>query len=89
VPVVTLELSALHPVPGRRWQMSLALANNTERVIDARMGCTFRNGDRDVAATTVVMRGLQPGDKLGVPVAGPRVKAFVDNALCHVVSPLQ
>lgn len=89
VPVVTLELPGLRPGPDYRWQLSMALANNTPRTFDVTIACAFNNGDRRVSDTTVILRSVRGGEKVGADIAGPPTSQFVDNAPCHIVSPLK
>jgi hypothetical protein len=89
VPVVTLELPGLRPGPDYRWQLSMALANNTPRTFDVTIACAFNNGDRRVSDLTVILRSVRGGEKVGADVAGPPTSQFVDNAPCHIVSPLK
>ncbi len=89
VPVVSLDAASLRPVPGDRWMLTLMLANNSGRDIDARILCTFRNGDRRVGDIAVLMRDIRPGEKVATEIAGPPVTDFVDNTPCRVVSPLE
>jgi hypothetical protein len=86
-PVVTLEPPTLRPIPGGTWQLTLNLSNNTARPIDARLACTFRNGDRPVADVNVLMRDVGAGDQVGADVAGPPVTTFVDSASCNILAP--
>lgn len=89
IPVVTLELPGLRPGPDYRWQLSMALANNTPRLFDVTIACSFRNGDRLVSQMTVILRNVRGGEKVAADISGPPTHQFVDNAPCHVVSPLQ
>jgi hypothetical protein len=89
VPAVTLGLPVLRPQPGGRWILALQLANNSPHYADVRAICAFRNADRPVGEVNVLMRGVRPGDVVATEIAGPPVIAFVDNAGCQVLSPLQ
>lgn len=89
VPVVTLDLPGLRAIPGDRWELPLVLANNSGRVIDARIVCSFRNGERRVSDVAVLLREVGPGNRVTATVDGPPVTTFVDNAPCRVVSPLE
>lgn len=89
VPIVTLELPSLRVVPGGRWQLTMNLANNGQRAIEALIGCTFNNGDRRVDEVNVSLRNVGPGDKVTAEIAGPPSSIFVDNAPCAVIAPLQ
>jgi hypothetical protein len=89
VPIVTIEAPQLRAVPGDRWIMSLVLANNSGREIDARIACSFRNGTRPVADVAVMMRDVLAGDRVAGEVAGPPVTDFVDNVQCRTLSPLE
>lgn len=84
VPLVTIEATSLRAVPGANWQLALGLANNSARNLDARVMCTFRNGDRPVADVMVVMRNVPAGNRVATEVAGPPVTTFVDNVPCQV-----
>lgn len=89
VPVVTLELPGLRPSADFRWQLSMALANNTSRTFDVTIGCAFKNGDRVVSELTVILRNVRGGEKVAADVDGPPTHQFIDNAPCQVISPLQ
>jgi hypothetical protein len=89
VPVVTLELPSLRAIPGRSWELELVMANNAGRAIDARILCSFRNGQRRVQDVAVLLRDVGPGDRVAAVVDGPPVTAFVDNTPCNVLSPLE
>ena len=84
VPLVTLDPTSLSPVPGGSWQLTLGLANNSARNLDARVMCTFRNGDRPVADVMVLMRNVPAGSRVAADVSGPPVTTFVDNVPCQM-----
>ena len=88
VPIVTIDGPSLQAVPGQRWLTVLYLTNNSDTIVDSVVGCTFTNGDRKVEDTRVIMPPAGPGERIGVPVYGPRVEVFVDRVTCRVLSPI-
>lgn len=87
VPVATLDGASLQAVPGERWLTVIYITNNSADVINSVVGCTFTNAGRKVEDTRVIVPPAGPGERLGVPVYGPRVDLFVDQALCRIISP--
>lgn len=87
VPIVTLDSASLQAIPGERWLAVIYISNNSADVVDTVVGCTFTNAGRKVEDTRVIVPPAGPGERLGVPVYGPRVDLFVDQAVCRVISP--
>ena len=87
VPVVTLDGPTLKAMPGDRWLTVLYVTNNSGAAVDSQVGCTFTNGGRAVQEARVVVPTAGPGQRLGVPVYGPRTDVFVDRVLCRVLTP--
>jgi len=87
VPIVTLDGASLQAVPGERWLTVIYITNNSANVVDSVVGCTFTNAGRRVEDTRVIVPPAGPGERLGVPVYGPRVDLFVDRATCRIMTP--
>ena len=87
VPLVTLESPSLQAIPGDRWLAPIYVTNNSGAVASAQVGCTFTNGGRSVQETRVIVPTAGPGQRLGMPVYGPRTDVFVDRVLCRVLTP--
>ncbi len=88
VPIVTLDMPTLQALPGRHWLSILYLTNNSGTTVDAVVGCHFLNHGREVENVRVIIPPAGPGERLGVPVRGPRTDLFVDSATCEVISPV-
>lgn len=87
VPIVTIDGPSLQAVPGERWITVLYVTNNSGAEANPEVGCTFTNGGRPVQETRVIVPPAGPGERLGVPVYGPRTDIFVDRVLCRVLTP--
>jgi hypothetical protein len=87
VPVVTLDVPSLQVLPAQYWLSILYLTNNSASTVNAVVGCHFNNGGRTVEDVRVVIPPAGPGERLGVPVRGPRYDLFVDHVSCDVISP--
>lgn len=87
VPVVTLDVPSLQVLPAQYWLSILYLTNNSANTVNAVVGCHFNNGGRTVDDVRVVLPPAGPGERLGVPVRGPRYDVFVDHVSCNVISP--
>ncbi|MEA2847810.1 MAG: hypothetical protein QOG78_3091, partial [Rhodospirillaceae bacterium] len=87
VPNVTLDGPTLQAIPGQRWLTVLYITNNSAAAINPELGCTFTNGGRPVQETRIIVPTAGPGQRLGLPVYGPRTDIFVDRVLCRVISP--
>lgn len=87
VPVVTLDVPSLQVLPAQYWLSILYLTNNSANTVSAVVGCHFNNGGRTVEDVRVVIPPAGPGERLGVPVRGPRYDVFVDHVTCDVISP--
>jgi hypothetical protein len=87
VPIVTLESPSLQAIPSDRWVAPIYITNNSGAPANAQVGCTFTNGGRSVQETRVIVPTAGPGQRLGMPVYGPRTEIFVDRVLCRVLTP--
>lgn len=87
VPIVTLESPSLQAIPADRWVAPIYVTNNSGAPASAQVGCTFTNGGRSVQETRVIVPTAGPGQRLGMPVYGPRTEVFVDRVLCRVLTP--
>jgi len=87
VPIATLESPSLQAIPGERWVAALYVNNNSAAAINAEIGCTFTNGGNAVQETRVIVPTAGPGQRLGLPVYGPRTDIFVDRVLCRLMAP--
>jgi hypothetical protein len=87
VPIVTLDSPSLQAIPGDRWVAPIYVTNNSGALASAQVGCTFTNSGRSVQETRVIVPAAGPGQRLGMPVYGPRTEIFVDRVLCRVLTP--
>jgi len=87
VPIATIDAPSLQVIPGQHWLSILYLTNNSAATINAVVGCYFTNGGQRVEETRVVIPPAGPGERLGVPVRGPRYDIFVDRVTCELMSP--
>jgi hypothetical protein len=85
VPIVTIDGPSLQAIPGERWLTVLYVTNNSAAEANPQIACTFTNGSRPVQETHVIVPTAGPGDRLGVPVYGPRTDIFVDRVLCRLL----
>jgi hypothetical protein len=89
LPIVTLETSQFGYNEQRYWQVSIDIANNIPRLIDAEVQCTFTNGGRQVREGYFTINALQPGEHVMTEVLGPPTTTFVDGVTCQVLNPLR
>lgn len=87
VPLVTLDTPSLQVVPGRHWLSILYVTNNSSSPVNAVVACHFTNQGRDVEDTRIIVPTAGPGQRLGVPVRGPRYDIFVDRVSCQLMTP--
>jgi len=87
VPIVTIDGPSLQAIPGDHWLTVLYVSNNSGAEVRPEIGCTFTNGGNAVQQTHVIVPPAGPGERLGVPVQGPRTSIFVDRVLCNVIAP--
>jgi len=85
VPIVTIDGPSLQAIPGERWLTVLYVTNNSAAEANPQIACTFTNGGRPVQETRVIVPTAGPGDRLGLPVYGPRTDIFVDRVLCRLL----
>jgi hypothetical protein len=87
VPLMTLDAPSLQVVPGRHWLSILYVTNNSASSINAVVACHFTNQGRAVENVRVVVPTAGAGERLGVPVRGPRYDIFVDRVSCQLMTP--
>lgn len=87
VPLVTLDAPLLQVIPARHWLSLLYVTNNSAGPVAPVVGCQFTNHGRDVEITRVMIPTAGPGERLGVPVRGPRYDIFVDRVTCELLAP--
>jgi hypothetical protein len=87
VPIVTIDSPSLQAIPGDRWVAPIYVTNNSGAPASAQVGCTFTNSGRSVQETRIIVPAAGPGQRLGMPVYGPRTEVFVDRVLCRVLTP--
>ena len=87
VPIAVLDAPSLQVIPGRHWLSIVYVTNNSAATINPVVGCHFTNGGQRVEETRVVIPPAGPGERLGVPVRGPRYDIFVDRVTCELMSP--
>lgn len=88
VPIVTLDVPSLEVIPAQHWLSILYLTNNGANTVNAVVDCHFTNGGRRVEDVRVIMPPAGPGERLGLPVRGPRYDIFVDRVACEVIAPI-
>ena len=89
LPIVTLETSQFGYNEQRYWQVSIDIANNVARRIDAEVQCTFTNAGRPVREGYFTVTAVQPGEHVMTEVMGPPTTTFVDGVTCQVLNPLR
>jgi len=85
VPIVTIDTPSLQAIPASHWLAILYVTNNSGNTVNAIVGCQFTNQGRKVEDVRVVVPPAGPGERLGVPVRGPRTDLFVDQIACRVL----
>ena len=88
VPLITLDAPSLQAIPGQHWLAILYVTNNSANTVDAVVDCRFANGGQKVQDARVLVPPAGPGERLGVPVRGPRTDLFVDRVTCQLRSPI-
>jgi hypothetical protein len=88
VPIVVLDTPSLQAVPGGSWLAILYVTNNSANTVDAVVGCHFTNQGKKVEDVRVIVPPAGPGERLGVPVRGPRTDIFVDQVRCELTAPI-
>jgi hypothetical protein len=88
VPLVTLDTPSLQAIPGQHWLAILYLTNNSANTVDAVVDCHFTNGGAKVETVRLLVPPAGPGERLGMPVRGPRTDLFVNQATCQLMSPI-
>jgi hypothetical protein len=88
VPLITLDTPSLQAIPGGSWMAILYVTNNSAITQNVNAACQFMNQGQKVQNAHVVVPPAGPGERLGLPVMGPRVDLYVDRVTCQVVSPL-
>jgi hypothetical protein len=88
-PLVMIRVEGLRDID-QRWVLTLAVISGAARVIDTAVACMLRNASQQVTELTYTAAAVKPGETVVLDMIGPAVTAaYVDNALCRVVSPLQ
>ncbi len=87
VPIATLDSATLVAVPSDHWRTTLYVANNSAGMAYPEINCRFMNGDRVVQDTHIVVPAIGPGQRVSVPVQGPRTDLFVDRVPCRLLTP--
>lgn len=87
VPIATLESSSLVAIPSDHWRTTLYVANNSASVAYAEINCQFMNAGRVVQNNHIVVPAVGPGQRVSVPVQGPRTDLFVDRVPCRLLAP--
>lgn len=85
VPIVVIDTPSLQAVPGSHWLAVLYVTNNSGNTVNTVVGCQFTNQGRKVEDVRVIVPPAGPGERLGVPVRGPRTDLFVDQVACRVL----
>lgn len=88
VPLIAIDTPALQAIPGGSWLAILYVTNNSGNTVNANVACQFTNQGQKVQDAHVIVPPAGPGERLGLPVAGPRVDLYVDRVSCQVVSPI-
>jgi len=88
MPIVTLDGPSLQAIPGQRWLTVLYVTNNSANTVDAVVDCRFTNSGQKVVNARLLVPPAGPGERLGVPVRGPRTDLFVDRVTCQLMSPI-
>lgn len=87
VPIVSFGTMTLQAVPGRRWQLTMYLNNNSGNSVTPVLTCRFTNGDQVVQTTRATLPLIPGGARVGFAVYGPKVSLFVDRSSCQVDQP--
>lgn len=87
VPIVDVDAPSLQAIPAQHWLAVLYVTNNSANTVNVVLDCHFTNGGAKVEDTRVLVPPAGPGERLGVPVRGPRTDLFVDRVSCNVVTP--
>jgi hypothetical protein len=87
VPIATLESGTLVAIPSDHWRTTLYVANNSAGVASPEIHCRFMNAGRVVQDTHIVVPAVGPGQRISVPVQGPRTDLFVDRVPCRLLTP--
>lgn len=87
VPIVDVDAPSLQAIPAQHWLAVLYVTNNSANTVDVVLDCHFTNNGAKVEDTRVLVPPAGPGERLGVPVRGPRTDLFVDRVSCGVVTP--
>ena len=87
VPIIDVDAPSLQAIPARHWLAVLYVTNNSAGTVNVVLECHFTNGGAKVEDTRVFVPPAGPGERLGIPVRGPRTDLFVDRVSCGVVTP--
>lgn len=87
VPIATLESGTLVAIPSDRWRTTMYVSNNSAGLVYPAINCRFMNGGKVVQETHIILPPVAPGQRVSVPVDGPRTNLFVDRAPCLLLTP--
>lgn len=87
VPIATLESTTLVAIPSDYWRTTLFVANNSAGLAYPEINCQFMNAGRVVQNTHIVVPAVGPGQRVSVPVQGPRTDLFIDRVPCRLLTP--
>lgn len=87
VPIATLESGTLVAIPSDHWRTTMYVANNSASVAYPEINCRFMNTGRVVQDTHIVVPAVGPGQRVSVPVLGPRTDLFIDRVPCRLLTP--
>ena len=87
VPIATLESGTLVAIPSDHWQTAMYVTNNSAGIAYPEINCRFMNGGRVVQDTHIIVPAVGPGQRVGIPVQGPRTDLFVDRVPCRLLTP--
>src|SRR5882757_3156451 len=88
VPLITLDAPSLQAIPSQHWLAILYVTNNSANTVDAVVDCHFTSQGAKVEDARLLVPPAGPGERLGVPVRGPRTDLFVDSVICQLMSPI-
>jgi len=88
VPRVILDAPSLQALPSQYWLAILYVTNNSRDTVDAVVDCHFTNQATKVETVRLLVPPAGPGERLGLPVRGPRTDLFVDRVTCQLMSPI-
>jgi hypothetical protein len=87
VPIAVLDAPSLQVIPGQHWLSIIYVTNNSATTVNATVACHFSNHGHRVEDAHIIVPPAGPGERLGLPVRGPRYDIFVDRVTCELLSP--